>query len=769
MPHKFIRSFLLSGVAATVLLFAHTAANAAESEAVPADAASLPADQAGGTDEQQGDIVVTAQQREQRLVDVPVPVTALSGEILDTFKIQGMGELSLYTPGLLVQEQSVQRSGFNLRGITADDSSPVSEPTISVFVDGIDNSRQGGAISELLDVANVQVVRGPQGTLFGRGSVIGVLSVETQRPTNDFTASVSAEVGEYDLFSVTAIVNAPLVDDKLAIRGAVRFKKRDGIVDNVAIPGGQLNGVDTFYGRGSIRFTPTERIISDLIFTYQEDHPPATQFKSIVVAPLGGDTSPFTPSAQDRPDAGIDRTVFGITWDNRIELTDDLALRSFTGFRRVKSAERWDGDGTGYAYIIGDQNTVQKQYSEEMRLTWSPDPSFTIIAGGSWWHEKVDDTIALGINEQYLLGSFPSITAPTRPIIAATSFMGLPLTTLNYSGITRRNDRTSWSGYVNASKTLFDRLTFDVGLRYTHDDATTHASAAQHTANGIAGVGLPAGIFGNSDGNVSSYDQTFGFWTPRGAVSFKVTPDINVYFGVARGIRSGVVDASFSTRVIQPVATWNIVKPEKVMNYEGGIKAKIGRINADLTLYKYDYTNLQVRDTSTVLGALNNAGKASGKGVEASVRGPILPGLDVIASYAYNDSGYTYYVTPGGIDYSGNQFRLSPHNKASLAINYEHPVTDSIVGHVRLTQFYQSKTFFNADNKPYETQKGYALTNIGMGIADSDRGWSVEAYVNNLFDKDYLLDLGNTGKSFGLPTAIRGEPRIAGVRFQQDF
>lgn len=755
------QSALLCGAAAAGLLFSAGPVHAQASP--PADALS-PQETV-----ENGDIVVTAQQREQRLVDVPVPVTQISGELLDAFKIQGMGELSLYTPGLLIQEQSVQRSGFNLRGITADDSSPVSEPTISIFVDGIDNSRQAGAVSELLDVNNIQVIRGPQGTLFGRGSVIGVLAIETQRPTNEYSGSVSAEVGELDLYNITGIVNAPLVADKLAVRAAVRFKKRDGDVDNVAIPGGKLNGIDTFYGRGTIRFTPTGRITSDLIFTYQEDHPPATQFKSIVVPPAGGDISPYTPAAQDRPDAGIDRKVFGVTWDNQIEFADDLHLRSFTGYRRVNAAERWDGDGTGYAYIIGNQFTRQRQLSEELRFAWTPDPSVTLIAGGSWWNERVDDSIGIGLNEQYSLGSFPSITASTKPITAVTTFAGRPVTTLNYSAVTRGNRRTSWSGYLNASKTFFDRLTLDVGIRYTHDDATTFASAAQTTAGGIAAIALPTGLFGNSGGAVSSYDQTFSYWTPRGAISFKIKPDINIYFGAAKGTRSGVVDASFSTRVVQPVASWNIVRPEKVTNYEGGIKAKFGRINADLTLYKYDYTDLQVRDTSSLTGALNNAGKADGKGVEISVRGPLLPGLDVIGSYAYNDSGYTFYVTAAGANLSGNQFRLSPHHKASLAINYERPLTGNLLGHVRVTQFYQSKTFFNADNLPYESQKGYALTNIGFGVADTGQGWSVEAYVNNLFDQNYLLDLGNTGKSFGLPTAIRGEPRIAGIRFNQTF
>ena len=752
---------LFHSVAVAALLFGSASARAEEAGAAASDSA------APGNNASE-EIVVTAQQREQRLVDVPVPVTQISSELLNTFKVQSMGELSLYTPGLLVQEQSVQRSGFNLRGLTQDDSSPVSEPAMSIFVDGIDNSRQAGAVSELIDVNNIQVIRGPQGTLFGRGSVIGVLAIETQRPTGEFSGSVTTEVGELNLFNVTGILNAPLAGDRLAVRGAVRFKKRDGTVRNLAIPGGRLNGIDTFYGRGTIRFKPSERITSDLIFTYQEDHPPATQFKSIVVAPVGGDVSPFTPAAQDRPDQGIDRTVWGITWDNRIELGDTLQLRSFTGFRKVKAAERWDGDGTAYTYIIGNQFTLQKQYSEELRLSWTPDPSFTILGGGSWFHENVDDTIALGVNEQYRLGSFPSIAAPNKAIAPVLSVGGRPITSMNVNSQIRSNDRTSWSAYVNLSKTFADRFTIDAGLRYTHDNATTDASATVRTLDGIAPVAMPFGIFGDSGGVVGTKKATFSFWTPRAALSFKITPDLNVYAGVARGIRSGVVDATFSRTAIAAPG-FNRIKPEEVMNYETGIKWKFGAMNADLTFYKYDYTNLQVRDPSTALGSLSNAGKASGKGVEASIRGPLLPGLTVIASYAYTDAGYDVFFDASGKNLSGNRFRLAPEHKLSFAASYEHEVSDALVFHARLTEFYQSKTFFNADNLPYESQPGYALTNVGIGLSSGDRGWSVELYANNLLDKGYLLDLGNTGKSFGLPTAIRGEPRIIGARFGWDF
>lgn len=759
------KNLLLSSVAMTVLLYPSSGQAQASAGPSLTELSGL-----GPSESDTGhDIVVTAQQREQRLVDVPLPVTALSGKVLDTYRIQGMGELSLYTPGLLVQEQSVQRSGFNLRGITQDDASPVTEPTISIFVDGVDNSRVGGAISELLDVNRVQVIRGPQGTLFGRGSVIGVVSLDTNRPTNEWSGQISAEVGTLKLFNVSAILNAPLVDDKVAIRTAWRFKKRDGDLANAAIPGARFNGIDTIYGRTSVRLKPADDIVSDLILTYQEDHPPATQFKSIVIAPDGGDLSPFTPSAQDRPDAGIDRTVYGLTWDNRFDLSSGLKLQSISGFRQVRALEHWDADGTAYPFIIGDQDTKQKQYSEELRLTWTPDPTLTVIAGGSWFHEKVGDTIALGLNEQFLLGSFPTITNPSRPVVAATTFNGQPVTSLNYGSLTRVNRRTSWSGYVNASKTFFDRLTFDVGLRYTRDEATTFASASHRTAGNIPAIAIPAGQFGDSGGAVSQKDATFAFWTPRGAVTFKITPNLNIYAGIARGTRSGVIDATFGKSAIQALPNWNVVAPEEVVDYEAGLKARLGRMNADITFYRYDYTNLQVRDVTFFAGNISSAGKARGKGVETSLQGSVLPGLDLVASYAYNDSGYTYYITPAGVNLSGNRFRLSPKHKASIAANYERIITASLIGHARVTQFYQSRTFFNADNLPYESQSGYATTNIGVGVANKERGWSVEVYVNNLFDKKFLLDLGNTGKTFGLPTSIRGEPRLAGIRFQQDF
>jgi iron complex outermembrane receptor protein len=710
------------------------------------------------------EIVVTAQRREQRLLDVPVAVTSLSGEILDRFKIEGFGDLSLYTPGLLVQEQSVQRSGYNLRGLTQDDSSPVAEPSISIFVDGVDNSRQQGSITELIDIARAEIVRGPQGTLFGRGSVIGVISIDTRRPTQEFEGQVSAEAGSLNLRSISGIVNLPLVKDRLAIRAAARVKQRDGTVANAALPRGELNGVDTDYGRVSLRFTPTESVTSDLIVSYQDDQPPATQFKSIVVPPTGGDTSPFTASAQDRPDAGISRKVAGATWDLNWNVNPTLALRSIVAYREVDATEKWDGDGTEFSYIIGNQFTDHTQFSTELRASWSPSEALSVTAGVSYFRENVEDSIELGLNEQYLLGTFPSITAPARPVLARPVFNGIPVTAMNLSRLVRTNDRNSSSLYLNVSRTFFERLTVDAGYRYTRDDAETQAGAAFATLDGRTPLALRNGLFGTSNGNFSNlFEDSFSFGTPRLALNYRVTPSFTVFAGAARGIRSGLVDVAFTR---SPTGTVNLVLPEKVVNYEAGLKASKGRFYADLSLFTYDYTDLQTLDAIQVPSRLVNAGKASGKGAETSVRAALTDGLQLIASYAYTEAQFDEFVNSSGLNLSGNAFRLSPEHKASVALSYQRSF-GALVLNTRLTQFYQSKVFFNSDNLAYESQGGYGLTNVGIGLGNEDKGWNVEVFANNAFDKEYLLDLGNTGKAFGLPTAIRAEPRIAGVRFTQ--
>jgi iron complex outermembrane recepter protein len=749
------------GLAATVSLGALAlAASGFAAPALAAEAAAAATAAPTAVDE----VIVTTQRRAQRLQDVPVSVTVMATQFLKTQDIRRQEELATFIPGLLVQEQSPQRTAYNLRGLTEDYAGAAQEPLISILVDDIDTSRQQGAVSELLDIDHVDVVRGPQGALYGRGSVNGVISIYTKRPTGELSGHLEAEVGNFNAQGVSFVGNLPLVDDKLALRVALSERHRDGYVKDVTT-GRDLQGQDAKYARVSLRWTPTSSITSDLIATYQREQPDPTVFKSYVSAPAGGDTSPYTASGQDRADARIDQQVAGVTSDTRWVIGPKLSLESIAGYRITSATEQWDGDGSSYSYIIGNEYTQHHQVSEELRANYEAPAGVHLVFGGGVFHEIVKDEIDLGLNEQYLLGSYPTVSAPTRAWVATTTFHGLPVTKMNISDYIEKSHRTNGSLFVNAAKTFWGRVTLDLGARYTHDEARTDYTVGERTTDGVAPIALPNGLFYNLHGAYLHSAAHFDYVTPRASLTYKLTPDWNVYGGVGKGERSGIADFTASKSA---APTANTVQPEIVWNYEAGVKGRIGRIYIETAGFYYDYTNLQVLDASTFPARISNAGKASGRGFEFTAHGPITDQLSVYATYAYTDAHYDRYVSTTGVDYSGNQFRLSPKHKLTLSGTYERPLTDRLRIATTLTAAYQSKEFFNIDNLPYETQGGYTLVNGSLTLR-AQKGWEVEAFADNLLDQKYLLDFGNTGKSFGMPTTIRGEPRTFGLRFKVDM
>ncbi|MGB0514312.1 MAG: TonB-dependent receptor, partial [Wenzhouxiangellaceae bacterium] len=235
-------------------------------------------------------IVVTAQFREQAPIEVPIAVTAYDQTFLDDTGLDQLDSLSSYVPGLLVQEQSVNNPGFVIRGITSDDGASNIEPRVSVFQNGVSIARSRGSFVELFDLERIEVMKGPQGTLFGRNAQIGAVHMISHKPVYQTEARAKAEFGNFDQRWVEAMVNAPLVENTLAFRAAAVYRKRDGYLENLT--GEDLNGTDTAALRASLRWDPAPGARVDLIANYSEDSPPGTSFKSGVIPALGGDTNP---------------------------------------------------------------------------------------------------------------------------------------------------------------------------------------------------------------------------------------------------------------------------------------------------------------------------------------------------------------------------------------------------------------------------------------------------------------------------------------------
>ncbi len=750
--------------AASVSLAALGLACAAHAQTKPASDPQAPDLKTGEIEE----IVVTAQFREQAAKDVPLSLKAFSGETLDRFDLRSWEDVASLTPGVLIQQQNDSSPSYVIRGIEAPTADAASEPGISIFVNGVDSSRTKGSLSELYDIDRVEIARGPQSTLYGRGAAVGAFSIHTRKADLDkASAQFQSGVGNYKAYSATAIVNAPIVEDKLAARLAVRRRERAGYMENLANPGHKLNDDDLWAARLSLRWRPVQDLTFDLVAGYQRDQDGDTVAKAIALPSPGGDTSAFSTAAQNPMENRFDREVSTVTllceWKR-----GDWTINSITGWRKIDFDNGWDPDGTSYNFLYGREDQRQESNSQEMRFAYDNGGKVRAQFGGSWFRDVVHDGLTLGVNEQYLVGGFPARLTPV-PAIPVGGGVFLPVSTRIDSLKTIASKRTSVALYGNLSVDLTERLTVELGARQAWDEADLAASTSVTSRDGRAPIAVPNGLLGNSRGQTFTTSDDFSYFTPRLAVVYKLTPAVNLYGSVAKGVRGGYPQINITNPTATTVlATPSPVKAETIWSYELGAKgrAPIAGGSFDISAFYYDYTNFQTLSLDVTQGTVN-AGAAKAWGVEASYDQRLTDTLRVFAGYNFLNTEYLDFRDKvGGVvyDLSGNRFRLAPKTTFSVGADWTQPVSATLEAYLRGTYAHRSSYFFNSDNLSSEQQKAFGLLNLRAGVEASDGRWAVEAFGTNLLDQDWIRDMGNSGKSFGVPTAIRANPRFVGVR-----
>ncbi len=357
-------------------------------------------------------LVVTAQKREQSIKEIPTAVTSIDAGFLQKSGITELDVLSEYVPGMQIQIQSPNNPGFVIRGITSDDGASNVEPRVSVFQDGVSISKSRGSVVEVFDMERVEVLKGPQGTLFGRGAQIGAVHFIQNKAQNNTSGALTAGYGDYNYTHVEGFFNTPLVKDKLFARVAGIYKKRDGFIENLS--GGDLNGKDTKALRASLRFKPEPMTTIDLIYNYQHDTPPGTSFKSGTYAPAGGDTKPWTFADLERgEELGLDRTVWGTTLIARHSFSENFSLTSTTAYREFDSYESFDADGTAAPVLWFAEDAFGKQMSEELRANFKIGEKFEGFGGMSYFFEDGFSHVPFETNEQSLGVLMSPLLAPT--------------------------------------------------------------------------------------------------------------------------------------------------------------------------------------------------------------------------------------------------------------------------------------------------------------------------------------------------------------------
>jgi len=715
------------------------------------------------------EVIVTAQKREQRLKDVPISIVAFGAQALDRENLTDFERLSLRTPGFFVQQQTDSSASFVMRGVEAASSGAASEPGISFFLNDVDTSRSRGALKELFDIERVEIAKGPQGALYGRGSQTGAIAVYTQRPDpSEASWSLEGQAGNYDLYGVTGVVNAPIVQDQLGLRLAVRRRERDGYARNI-VDGRMLNDDDLWAARGSLRWLASPKLKFDLIVDHQADNDKAAMTKAINIASPGGDKSPFSDAAQTYYDPPQRRRQTGATLIGQWDVSENWSLRSISAWREVKFAESWDVDGTAYEFAIG-RNLAddQKILSQEVRLNYDAGGRFRTAFGASYYKDKTRNLLDFTLNEQLLLAGFPRRTTPVTLFPVPGTNIVLPVTKGVVTEISTRNNRGSASVYGNVSYDFAPRFTLDLGLRYTHDEATVSSWSKVSTIDGVAPIAMPNGL-SNSLGQEFSNTGDYDLVQPRASVTWRVTDDVNVYAGASRGLRSGYPQVGFSAAVAgvaRPV--FSELKTEEIVNYEIGAKGNLtDKVYFEAAAFTYDYNDFQTRAIDLTVGTVN-AGKASAYGLELNGRWRATPELTLSGAYAYLHTQYDeFYEVVSGVltDRAGNVFRMAPKHTATISADWRRPIGENWETFVNANYAWRSKFYMNNDNLETEMQKAFGLSDLRLGVERAD-GLRVELYCENLFDQDWVRDIGNGGKSFGVPTSIRANPRFFGLRFR---
>lgn len=350
-----------------------------------------------------GEVIVTTQKKKQSSLEIPVAVSAVTGSVMEKLNLHQLDDVAQFTPGVQIQLQSPNNPGYVIRGVTSDDGEAYSQPRVSVFMDGVSTSRSRASAVELFDLERMEVAKGPQGTLFGRGAEIGGISIIRHKPVDNLSGELSMNYGSYNQRQVSGFINTPIIKGKLANRFAFDYDARDGFIKNEA--GGRLNGKNALAFRNSTQWWANDDTSIRLVLDYQHDDYPGTSFHSI--NPMYGNSDPnSTANLEAGKKLGIKRNVGGALLNIDHNINHRWSFNSITGFRAFNSKERFDADGTYLPLLLCQEKENGTQFSQEFRFNYDDKNRFSGFVGASYFYENSSQDVNAKANLQYLYPVF---------------------------------------------------------------------------------------------------------------------------------------------------------------------------------------------------------------------------------------------------------------------------------------------------------------------------------------------------------------------------
>ena len=740
------QQWLVSVALSALIVPAHVAAQ----ETMPAN------------DAQVTDIVVTAERRETRLQDTPIAITALGADALESQGVKTVNDLAASVPNL-TSTTGPQGSGdanFFVRGIGQFDVIVTNDPGVGVYVDGVYLGRTVGAMLDSGDIERVEVLRGPQGTLFGRNTLGGAISVTSKAPVPGvFGATLRGTYGSRERIDVDGSINLGLGSEN-ALRVYGYTRNQDGFARN-AFTGALFGKTKREGGKAQLHLEPTSGLRIELAADYGLDKSNPAPSVNRAIAP-----APFFPA-----DAGADRSTdfYTVFVSNQPEARNrtygfsgtiafdvgDATIKSITAYRNLDGFSTSDPDGTGYRLYDQNVTTRQNQFSQELQISGDAlDEGFSYLLGGYFFRERANQELALCF-------------APITPV-ATARFNACNTWTQQNNQLTK-----SYAVFGQARYKLADAFSITLGGRYTWENKSIvsnqffdfrPAGTAFNPTPGAPppGLRIVAPIVTNLADSVK-----FQKFTPKVGVEFKPSETVLVFASYAKGFRSG----GFNGRLIAPQTRVPSYAPDTNDSYEVGIKAdalnRALRVNVTGFYSKYKGIQQTISDPA-VQFRVANAGDAELYGFEAEITAVPTTGLRFNAGVGYTRSKFENVPAAVG-PINGNRLPFSPEWTIATGLEYE-IAAGSFTITPRVDYRYQSAVFFSPFNLALEKQPGYGLLSARLTLASADKGrYSLAVYGDNLTQERYFTFGQDALGAQGVAYSYLGRPRefgvTAGVKF----
>jgi iron complex outermembrane receptor protein len=692
------------------------------------------------------EIVVTASKREELESKLPLAISVISAKDLEDRTVVELEDAINIVPNVTVEANVSSNPRISIRGVSSNTNNIGIEAGVGMQVDGVVLGRPSYFNTALIDVERIEVLRGPQGTLYGKNTTGGLINVVTGRPTEEFEAAGDLTFGNYGLWQVRGHVSGA-ISDTVSARVAVTALDQDGWAEDRNPANDDLQSADFTGVRGHLQFDPQDNLSILLTAFYSKDKG-IQNFQDIISGPLadfdGNDG--YDRSIANNEKNFFNREITGVSANIDWNL-DNFTLSSVTGYLENEWAGWNDQDYSILDILATGSDQQQDQFTQEFRIASNGDEAFSWIAGVFYFNQDNSGTNRATLGET------------TPPLIGAPPIPGYQEAANTISAI----ETESYAAFVSGTWQLNDAWSLTAGVRYTKEDKSMDYEQTLEFFEIAPGV--PVGIITAFALPVAPTYQTLSDSEPSGDISLSYAPsdDLNFYGRIANGFKAGGFDSTTSATSDPGDLRF---KPETINSFEIGAKTFLAdrRVRLNAAAFYLDWEDKQEQFFNGANFITSNAASASNLGFEVELEALLTESLVLSAALGHQDAEYDDFVDPTtGVDNTGNALPYSPDWTGSLALDYSHSIAGGWMLAMRGEALYNSDAYSDSSNDERWATDSYTRIDARIGVTSPSGRFGIALWGKNLTEEDYLL---GGFEFFGTAYASINAPRTYGIEFR---